>query len=136
MSNGGKISLSRCQRYAWSNATERRHHAGVAIFAKLLRCPCWTSGRRHVDIVLSRILWNRRKHANNGVRAIVHPEDLPYNVGIAALMVLPVVVTQNQNQIRVSRFIALQKTTAEERLDSQYVKEIVGDDAGLHSFGR
>lgn len=76
----------------------------------------------------------RRQHAHDGVRPVVQLEDLTHDVGVAAKIALPVVVTQHEHRRRARPILARQEGTPKQRLHAEHVEEIVGHDAVLHSL--
>src|SRR3954470_6701657 len=90
-----------------------------------------TRGRGHEDLVDIWKRGQRRQHTHDGVRLIVHLEDLADNVRIAAETFLPKVVAQQQDGRGTGLVFARRKQPPEERFDAEGVEEVIGNYPGL-----
>ncbi len=76
----------------------------------------------------------RREHADNGVRLIVHLEDLADDVRITRETFLPEVVAEQEHRRRSLLVFSGQEGAAEERFHSESIKKIVRYDSGLDTL--
>ena len=91
--------------------------------------------RRHVDVAVGRVLRNRRQHADDGVRPVVHLEGLADDVGVAAKPRAPVLVAQHQHRRGARVVVAVDERATELRADAEHVEEVGRDHAGVHAVG-
>src|SRR6185312_16185668 len=110
------------------------NYSGAAIVERRLSRSKRTLNRRHVDVVLSGILRNRRQHANYHMRAIVHAECLTNYAWITTETVLPVLVTENNDCLSSCLFVVGGEGPAEDWLRTQHVKEVRRNHARLDSL--
>ena len=94
-----------------------------------------TGRRRHVDVAVGRVLRNRRQHADDGVRPVVHLEGLADDVGVAAKPRAPVFVAQHQHRRGSRIVVAVDERAAELRAHAEHVEEVGRDHAGVHAVG-
>ena len=92
-------------------------------------------GRGHVDVALDRVLRERRQHADDRVRPVVHPQHAADHAGLAAELRLPVLVAQDEHGLRADVVVALAERAAEQRPHAEHVEEVGGDDRGLDPVG-
>src|SRR5262249_41590306 len=86
-----------------------------------------TEGARHgwhVNIVIARILWDRRQHTDDGVHLVIHPEVPANNVGIAAVALLPVVIAEDQHGIGTRFVVRVGEEMTEKRLYAKKIEEV------------
>ena len=114
---GGR-ALARHTRLQLAEHIEDREDPRVLVDARLRRGAERTRRARHVDVALLRIVRHIRQDADHRVRPIVHLEHLPDDRLIAAELLLPVAVAQDQHRRRARRVIVGDKRSAEDRLDS------------------
>jgi hypothetical protein len=69
------------------------------------------------------------------VRLVVHLEHAAYHVRIAAELRLPVRVAQHQHRRRAEVVVRVDKRAAVQRLGTEHVEEIGGDDARVDTIG-
>ncbi len=130
-----KIRLGFFERHTGLEAAKNGHHACAAVADKLRTAACGALRGGHVNIGFSGILRDRRQHAQNGVRAVVHLEYSAHDVRVAALVALPVFVAQDQDGGRVFAVVGGHEGAAQQRLDAQDIEEIGRYYGGFHALG-
>ena len=88
---------------------------------------------RHVDVVVTRVLRNRWKDADHGVRPVVHFEDGAHDVRVAAEALLPVRVAEQQHRFGPQVVVGVHERATEERLHPKHIEEVGGHDAGEYA---
>src|SRR5215469_12769189 len=86
-----------------------------------------TEGARyggHVNIVIARILWDRRQHTDNGVYLVIHPEVPADDVGIAAVALFPVIIAEDQNGIGARFVVRIAEEASQVRLYAEKIEEV------------
>ena len=133
--DGRDVAGTKFERGFGFEAAEDAHHAEIAIRDHARRGPRRTGHSRHVDIVLVGILRDARQHADDGVRPVVHLIRFADDTGIAAFVLLPVVVAEQQDGRRAGDVVFGAEGAAEERADAEEIEESRRDDAGTDAAG-
>ena len=68
--------------------------------------------RWHVDIVVTRILRDRRQHTNHGMHLVIHPEMPADDVRIATMALLPVLVAQYEDRVGTHLVVSISKESS------------------------
>ncbi len=92
-------------------------------------------GGRHVDVVLARILRERGQHPDDRVHVVVHLDDFPDHILVAAELALPVGVAEHHDRFHSEVIVCVNERAAEGGRDAQHLEEIGGDDAGVDAVG-
>src|SRR5207248_1594632 len=119
---------------AWLDYTEYLHHAVPPVRDQLRIRTKGTRRRRHVNIVLVRILWDRGQNADHRVNAVVHGEGAIHHGGIAAKTSKPIFITQQQDGGRSGLLIIRTEVPSQQRLHAEHVEKVPGHYAGHNSL--
>ena len=131
----GRRPLAGDARLQPAEDVQDREHARVLIDPALGRGAKRARRRRHVDVVLLRVVRHVRQHADDGVRPVVHLEHLPDDVPVAAELALPVRVADDQHRRRARLVVVGHERAAEDRLDAEDAEEVRRDHAGVDAIG-
>ena len=92
------------------------------------------AGRRgHVDVVLARVLGDRRQHPDHRVGPVVHLEDLPDDVRVGAEALLPVGVAEDEDRLGPEVVVGVAERPAVQRLHAEHVEEVRRHHPGQHA---
>ena len=115
----GHIRLRLSQRHSRLHPREDFHHPVIAVFHHVRRSAEGTGGSRHVHIVLVGKLRNRGQHAHDGVYPVIHLECAPNHLGIAAQLIFPISIADDQHRIRTFHLVAIPEVAAQHRLHAE-----------------
>ena len=134
--HGGQLRPEAVDAHARPEPAERGHAAerGAVLLHPGLGAGAERAGRRrHVDVVLTRILRHRGQYADHGVRPVVHLEDLPDDARVAAEALPPVRVAEHQHRLGPEIVVAVAERPAVERLHAEHVEEVRRHHPGQHA---
>ncbi len=129
-----EIRERRLVRRAMPKPGKRLHHARVAVGADAVRRAERARRHRHIDVVLVGKLRDRRQHANDGVRPIVHLEDLADDARVGAEAALPVGIREHQDGIGAVLIVAFAERPPGHGRHAEEVEVVPGDDASSQPF--
>ena len=137
LTDRGHLGRRSCRRHAFLEQTKHLHVEGTATG----RDPCFriraerAGRRRHVHVDFVRIVRHRGQDTDDGVRPVVHLENLTDNRRVSAELALPIGVAEHQHRIRTFVIIRVDKGAAHDRLDAERIEEVRRDDAGGDAIG-
>ena len=134
--DGGQLRAEAVDRHPRPEPAEGGHAAerGTVLLHPGLGGGAERAGRRrHVDVVLARVLRHRRQHSDHGVRPVVHLEHLPDDARVAAEALLPVREAEDEHRLRAEIVVAVPERAAVQRLHAEHVEEVRRHHPGEHA---